>query len=157
MKVREIKTVFNDYRKTGLLVAFPRCTFKCCHEQGLPTSVCQNHGLCAEKLVDISPDAIVERYDANIHHALICGGLEPIDDIGDLLTLIHTFRKKYKDDIVIFTGYNLDEIPNGILAVLRSYGDVYLKFGRYVAGDEPKYDEVLGITLISSNQYGVKL
>lgn len=157
MQVKEVKTVFNDYRKTGLLVAFPHCDFKCCHEQGLPTSVCQNCHLKEDQNIEISQGKIVHMYDPKIHKALICGGMEPFDDLADLLILINVFRKCYQDDVVIYTGYNLDEITPGLLAVLRAYGNIVLKVGRYVAGDAPKYDEVLGVTLASSNQYGVRL
>jgi hypothetical protein len=40
---------------------------------------------------------------------------------------------------------------------LRYYKNIYVKFGRYLVGQEPHYDEVLGVTLASDNQYGKKV
>ena len=36
---------------------------------------------------------------------------------------------------------------------LKKYPNVIVKFGRYVPGDEPHYDEILGVNLVSQNQY----
>jgi len=157
MKVKQIVTAINDYKKTGLLVAFPKCDFKCCVEQHIPITVCQNSHLGSSKSVDISVEKIIGMYDSDIHNALICGGLEPLDTYEDLLMLIDTFREGCEDDIVIFTGYNFSEISREVLTDLKSYGNIVIKVGRYIQGNEPHFDETLGIELASENQFGIRL
>jgi hypothetical protein len=69
------------------------------------------------------------------------------------------------DDIVIYTGYTEEELTlddSGRQEVatynwLKHYPNIYVKFGRYVPGQEPHYDEVLGVKLASDNQYGKKV
>lgn len=157
MIVKEIKTVFNDYKKTGMLVAFPTCTFKCCHEAGIPITVCQNCHLTDTSEVDLEIYKILNRYDPSIHSALILGGLEPLDSINDLFDLILAFRIKYTDDIIIYTGYNIEEIPKYILTMFERCGNIILKVGRYIHNDTPRYDEILGVELASSNQYAINM
>ena len=47
--------------------------------------------------------------------------------------------------------YNKDEIK--CLDLLQEYGNIIIKYGRYIMGEELHYDEVLGVNLASSNQY----
>lgn len=158
MVVKEIKTVFNDYKKTGLLVAFPTCDFKCCKEAGLPISVCQNCEIANSKDIEVPPTEIVKLYNPSIHKALIIGGLEPLDSTKNLLKLILSFRfHRPKDDVVVYTGYNIEEIPDYLLTFFINCGNIILKVGRFVPNDTNRYDEVLGVTLASTNQYGINI
>jgi transcriptional regulatory protein LevR len=91
-----------------------------------------------------------------ITSALICAGLEPMDSWEDLKELIQKFREQTDDDIVIYTGYNKDEI-NERVKRLSQYKNIIIKFGRYVAGQSPHFDNVLGVNLISDNQYAEKI
>ena len=45
----------------------------------------------------------------------------------------------------------------GEIEELSHYKNIILKCGRYRTDLKPKFDEVLGITLASSNQYGIKI
>lgn len=69
---------FTNYKKISMFIIFPYCTFKCDKEAGC--TVCQNSGLANLHAKEIDTDTIVEHYINNpITHAIVCGGLEPID------------------------------------------------------------------------------
>ena len=71
--------------------------------------------------------------------------------------LIDFFRaNKCMCDFIIYTGYNKEEVKDYIDKLLN-YDNIYIKFGRYVPGNQPHYDEVLGVYLASDNQYGEKI
>ena len=53
----------------------------------------------------------------------------------------------------IYTGYYPEEIQDE-LKQLQKYKNIIIKFGRFIPGQEPHYDEVLGVYLASDNQYG---
>ena len=80
--------------------------------------------------------------------------MEPFDSFEDLAELIHFIRKEKQcyDPIVIYTGYNKGEDPV-VENMLRKYENIIVKWGRFIAGQEPHYDEILGIKLASDNQY----
>lgn len=157
MLIKQIKTVFNDYHKTSLLVAFPKCSFKCCTESGISIETCQNCNIAWDKSISKTAEEIITYYDRHYHNALILGGLEPLDTEEDMLELIGEFRKTYQDDIVIYTGYYLEEISQNLLTTLENYGNIIVKIGRFIPNKPSVYDEVLGITLASDNQYAIKL
>ena len=71
-----------------------------------------------------------------------------------MFKLIADFRRTLwiDDDIVIYTGYNEDEIQKEINK-LRQFKNIIIKFGRFIPNQKKKYDEVLGVTLSSDNQY----
>ena len=116
-------------------------------------------------------EEIIERYLANsITQAIVLSGLEPLDSIVDVISFIDALRNKYKcnDDVVIYTGYTQFEVESGeygiepsicknFLQYIKDFPNIYMKFGRYLMKDTPREDKVLGITLASSNQYGVKI
>ena len=54
---------FVNYKKPSMYIAFPNCTFKCDIEAGC--SICQNSSLANEPDIEISEEAIVERYMNN--------------------------------------------------------------------------------------------
>ena len=152
MKVKTI--IFEDfinYKKASMYIAFPNCSFKC--GKGL----CQNSELANQESIDISYERIIEKYlSNNLTNAIVFAGLEPFDDFLDMYMLISKFREYTDDDIVIYTGYNKDEIDTGI-NVIREFNNIIIKFGRYIPNQEPHYDEVLGIKLASDNQYAERI
>jgi len=158
MKVKQIiDEDFLNYKKASMVIAFPSCSFKCDKECG--QQVCQNSALAAAKDIEISIDDIIERYSNNVFtSAFVFGGLEPFDSLEDLKLLIITIRVCYKimDDIVIYTGYKPDEIPE-IIQWLKRYENIIVKFGRFIPNSEHRFDEILGIELSSNNQYAVKI
>ena len=153
--------VFNDYRKPSMQIVFPYCDFKCDRENGC--HLCQNSELAHAPLIYMNTDDLIKRYLANpITKAIVCGGLEPFDSIGDLVGLIVRLRDDYKcnDDIVIYTGYTEKEIKEKFLLLynqLQVYPNLIIKFGRFIPNQEPHYDEVLGIKLASDNQYAKRI
>lgn len=150
-----IEEDFVNYRKPSMLIAFPYCTFKCERECGV--ACCQNSDLANSPSVDIQYDEIIERYKNNKYsESIVCGGLEPFDSWNDLLNLIIKFRETSVDDFVIYTGYNPEEVKDKI-KVLSSFKNIIVKFGRYIPGQKPHYDEVLGIELASDNQYAERI
>ena len=118
------------------------------------SSVCQNDTLHSASIIDIDPEELIKRYDeSELSKAVVFGGLEPMDSFDDLCKFIYWFRNKHKDDkIVIYTGYREDELTYK-LSVLKAYGNIIVKFGRYVPNKPSRYDGVLGVTLASDNQY----
>lgn len=155
-----IKTIkdedYDNYKKPSMVVGFPRCSFKCDKECG--QQVCQNSVLATAQDIDIPINDIVDRYlDNNLTSALVCGGLEPFDSFDCLLRLISQFRGYTLDDIVIYTGYNRDEIIDYITCLRHTFQNIVIKFGRFVPGQEKHYDEVLGVYLASSNQGAEKI
>ena len=158
MIVKEIRDEdFTSYKKPSMVIGFPSCSFKCCKEGHFPIAVCQNCELSQAPNIDISVNSLIERYMNNpITQAVICAGLEPIDSWEDLQCFIMNFRYWSGDDIVIYTGYNKDEIKDKI-EWLRLYEPIVIKYGRFVPDQPPHYDEVLGIKLASNNQYAERI
>ncbi len=148
---------FVNYKKPSMFIAFPMCSFKCDRENG--GRVCQNSALASQPDIKISVDELCQRYLQNpISKAIVCGGLEPFDSVSDLLDLIFYVRRIYfcEDDIVIYTGYTEQEIRRHhccAFDLLHIYKNIIVKFGRYIPGQEPHYDETLGVKLASDNQY----
>ena len=60
------------------------------------------------------------------------------------------------DDIVIYTGYNYDEIKEQI-NTLKYYKNIIIKFGRFIPNQPHHYDKILGIELSSPNQYAERI
>lgn len=147
---------FVNYKKPSMFIGMGTCTWKCCKESNIPIEVCQNHELI-NNTKDIDVTSIIEAYKNNsITEALVIGGLEPFDTFSDLLTLVDSFRQSCSDDIVIYTGYYPYEISN-YLTYLCEYENIIIKFGRFIPDNDPHRDDVLGVDLISDNQYAVKL
>lgn len=148
---------FVNYKKPSMYIAFPSCTFKCCTEGNLPIEACQNCKLAKAKNIKISAEQIVERFVNNpITSAMVVGGMEPFDSWEDLLYLVKTLRKYATFDCVIYTGYNKEEIK-GELLTLKQFPNIIVKFGRYQQGHQPHYDDVLGVNLISDNQFAERI
>ena len=146
---------FVNYKKPSMFIAFPFCSFKCERECGI--KCCQNSPLAQMPNIEVSIDTIVEAYLNNdITKAIVFGGLEPLDSFNDVYALIKAFRERTNDDIIIFTGYNKDEIAQQII-LLRQFPNIIIKYGRFIPGDKPHRDECLGIDLASQNQYAERI
>lgn len=148
---------FSNYKEPSMFLIFPHCNFKCCIEAG--NNICQNMDVVKEPEVDIKVEDLIERYLMNpITKAIVCGGLEPFDSFDDLRELISALRSEYEctDTVVIYTGYNADEIIDQVIA-LSKYANIIVKFGRFIPDQPSHYDEILGVELASPNQYAVKL
>ena len=149
---------FVNYKKSSMMIAFPYCTFKCDKECG--RVVCQNSPLANEPNIEIETEQLIERYLNNgITEAIVCAGLEPLDSFDELSKFILYLRDQYhcNDDVVIYTGYNKEEIPKNHIKELSNCINVIIKYGRYIPNQEPHYDEVLGVNLASDNQYAERL
>lgn len=157
MKVKGIvEEDFVNYKKPSMFIIFPSCNWKCDKECG--RQVCQNGALASSPIIEIEVDEIIKRYINNpISKALVCGGLEPFDNFTNLFELVSNFRKISDDDIVIYTGYKEIEIYDLVYLVLSKYKNIIIKFGRYIPDKEEIYDELLGVTLASNNQYARKI
>lgn len=146
-----------NYKKTSMFVATCYCDFKCCIELGLDICICQNSPIAQSKIINISNERIVKRYMKNkLTHAIVFGGLEPFKQFEELIELIKLFREQTNDDIVIYTGYNKNELSEEI-EQLKQFENIIIKFGRYIPGEEVHYDELLGVSLASKNQYAEKI
>lgn len=146
---------FVNYKKPSMFIAFPNCTFKCEKECG--ELCCQNSSLAAADTISVPTTAIVDRYLNNpITSAVVCGGLEPMDSYDDLYSFISVLRTKSDDDVVIYTGYKIGEIADKITA-LSAFKNIIVKFGRYVPGQQPHIDKVLGVKLASDYQYAERI
>ena len=139
-----------------MFLGFPYCSFKCEHECGCP-GICQNSPLALAPIIDIDVDRIVARYVNNpISAAIVCGGLEPLDSWDDLLNLITAVRQYTVDPIIIYTGFYANEIAEQ-LTTLQAFPNIIVKFGRFVPNQKSRYDAVLGVTLVSDNQYAAQI
>ena len=147
-----------NYKLPSMTLEFPVCkSFKCDKLNG--KQVCQNSELALEHTVIISEDYIIQRYLNNpITESICCQGLEPFDTFEDLWHFIKVLRNNYKcnDPVVIYTGYNKEEIAKKIL-YLKQYPNIIVKFGRYILNKPSRYDELLGVTLASDNQYAEQI
>lgn len=156
MKIKGI--IFEDfinYKKPCMTIEMPYCDFKCDRECG--ERVCQNSALAAAADIDISIDELAYRYSTNdITQAICFQGLEPFDSWNDLIWLIYTIRTTCEDDIVIYTGYNEEEIKPYI-DFLSKFKNIIIKFGRFIPNQESHYDKILGVNLASTNQYAKKI
>lgn len=154
MRVKAIVTEwFQDYKVPSMFIAFPKCSFKC--EKDCGKRVCQNSKLARSEDIDVDVKYIINKYLGDpITKAIVCGGLDPIDDFDELFDLIFTLRHTYgcNDTVVVYTGYTPEEIRPEIGA-LKHLGNIIIKFGRYIPNRPMRYDDVLGVRLSSDNQY----
>lgn len=157
MKIKGIISEdFINYKKPSMVIEFPYCDFKCDRE--CRQEVCQNSNLVRSPTHDISIDKIVLSYlKNNITQAIVFQGLEPFDSKEDLYQLIKFFRKHTDDDIVIYTGYTELELDSDIQILKRLFKNIIIKFGRFIPNQPSHYDELLGVSLASPNQYAKKI
>lgn len=155
MKIIDIKDYdICNYKKPSMFIIMPYCSFKCDKENGC--QLCQNSALAKYNKIDISIDKLIDMYDKNtLVESIVFGGLEPFDSEEDLHCFIMNFRYRHCDDIVIYSGYTEDEIKEKFNWIYL-YENIIIKYGRYRPNQQSHYDEVLGVNLVSDNQYAVK-
>lgn len=150
---------FIQYKKPSMFIATSTCSFKCDKECGMP--VCQNSALANSPTHNIRDNVLIASYrDNRITKSIVIGGLEPFDTWDEVRTFIIKVRaSSIKDDIVIYTGYAEDEVSDKIseLCKMENLTDIIVKFGRYIPNSNSRYDEVLGVTLASDNQYAKRI
>ena len=150
---------FINYKLPSMFIITCQCDFKCYRELGLPESDCPNAFLLNTPDICMSIEDIYKMYESNdISKAIVIGGLEPFMQFAELEDLIWYFRSHNENcDIVIYTGYNKDEIAPEISVLRRDFKNIIIKFGRYIPNSSPRYDDILGVTLASDNQYAEKI
>lgn len=147
---------FSNYKKCSMFIGFPSCTFKCEKEANC-LGMCQNSTLAHSPNIDIDAQALVTRYISNpLSTAVVLGGLEPFDSYPQLLEFIQCLRTQCDDDCVIYTGYTEAEIYP-LVDKLKQYSNIIIKYGRYIPNQEGVFDQILGITLASPNQYAERI
>ena len=138
-----------------MFIIMPHCSFKCDKENGC--LMCQNSSLVHEPTHDVDTELLVRRYLHNpITKAVVFGGLEPFDTAEEMSNFIDILRAAYgrNDDIVIYTGYTEEELAdNQYHNWIISRRNIVIKYGRFRPNQTPHYDEVLGVNLVSDNQY----
>ena len=143
-----------NYRKPSMFLITSFCNWKCCRDN---PSICQNNSLSIEPIKEIDIDNLIKLYMGNpLTEALVIGGLEPFDQLNELIVLIEKFREVSQDDIVIYTGYEKYEIEWMIESLLR-FPNIIVKFGRFIPNNNSHYDNILGVNLASDNQYAVRI
>jgi hypothetical protein len=119
--------------------------------------MCQNSSLVHEPTHDVETELLVRRYLNNpITKAVVFGGLEPFDTAEEMFEFIDILRAGYgrHDDVVIYTGYTEEELAdNQYHNWIISRPNIVIKYGRFRPNQTPHYDEVLGVNLVSDNQY----
>ncbi len=150
---------FVNYKKPSMFLGSIGCDFKCCTEGGFDVSICQNSSLVHAEIIDLPDCKIYSQYMHNpITEAIVIGGLEPMLQWNEVLDLIYLFRANgCDDDFVIYTGYTEDELEETILWNFRKFKNVVFKFGRFKMNQPHHYDKVLGVELVSPNQYAKRI
>lgn len=155
--------VYNDYKKTSLYFAIGlSCDFKCMRDlvaDGVDISEydCHNSHLLKSTPIEYKDEEIYNIVDRNpFVESFVFAGLEPLDNIKNVENLIKLLRNNYDYDIVIYTGYNKDEVENQIM-ILKEYKNIIVKFGRFDPRIKSHKDEVLGVILSSGNQYAERI
>lgn len=113
--------------------------------------------IAKEEIRDIPNEVLYNLYErSEISKSIVLGGLEPFLQFPELYEFIKYFRERTNDDIVIYTGYYKEEVKE-LVKSLSSFDNIIIKYGRYIPNRPSRYDEVLGITLASDNQYAERL
>lgn len=150
---------FVNYCKPSMFIGTISCSGKCCSEAGIPLSVCQNDDWRSAPVISIDDHDLCRRYLKNpITRSIVFGGLEPFEQFDELYDFIFILRTHYHclDDVVIYSGYDKKEII-AQLVKLSYLPNIVVKFGRFRPDSQPRYDEVLGVTLASDNQYAERI
>lgn len=141
----------SNYKEASMFIITCKCSFKCDKENG--TKICQNSHLVKSKAIEIDDADIVNRYINNpLTSAIVFGGLEPFDQFQELYDLVKAFRTLTEDTIVVYTGYNEDEISKQTQK-LADFRNIIIKYGRFIPNQNKHFDDILGVELASDNQY----
>lgn len=154
VKVLDILDIdFVNYKEPTMNIAVGiSCTFKCGKE------LCQNQPLCKIKPKEIEIEKILNLYnEQQITKSITLQGLEPLDNLGDVLTIIREFRKISNDKVIIWTGYTEEEISDLIQYLKMNFTNIIIKVGRYIPNQISHRDEILGVNLASNNQYAIEI
>ena len=130
------------------------CTFKCNKECG--QSICQNQQICGEAIHTLSINSIIEQFNSQSIATSICfQGLEPLDNLKQLLWFVYKFRKTNNNTIIIWTGYSEEECEDLVYLIQKKmrWKNIIIKYGRFRPNQNKHYDELLGVYLASDNQY----
>jgi len=151
---------FVNYKEANFVVySGITCTFKCEKEAGIP-GLCQNCSLAKAPKIDYSIEKCIKRFDDQfISKVITFQGLEPLDNLKQLLWFIYKFRQNHDNLIIIWTGYTKEECKDLIYLIKEKmkWSNIIMKYGRYVPGQESHYDELLGIKLANKEQYAEKI
>ena len=146
-----------NYKEVSMFIGMPHCTGKCWKDLGLDSSICQNDCLRTAPTVEISPQELIKRFDrSELSTAVVFGGMEPMDSFREVCEFIFEFRKEHNNTIIIYSGYTEEELNYKINA-LKAYKNIIVKVGRYVPNSNSRCDSLLGVTLVSDNQYAIKI
>lgn len=153
-----IEEDFANYKVPSMFINTCFCDFKCCTELDMDIGVCQNAPLAQSPIKEISDDVIYKHFESNpITKAVVVGGMEPMMQIDEIISLISQFRQNGDwSTFVVYTGYYPQEIENE-LALLRPLGNIVVKFGRFIPNKPSRHDDVLGINLSSDNQFAERI
>ena len=100
---------------------------------------------------------LIKRFNDNeLSECIIFAGLEPLLQFEEIYEFIKIFRDTNNEDIIIYTGYYLDEVKDKI-DQLRNFKNIIIKFGRYKPNSNKIFDDNLKIYLASDNQYSIRL
>ena len=158
MRVKEILAEdFVNFKHPAMFIASAMCDWKCCREAGIE-DVCQNKMLADSNTIDITDEAIYSIFISNnITSAVVIGGLEPMLQINEVVSLIDYFRSHDTDcPFVIYTGYNELEIEDEMQRIAK-FSNIIVKFGRYIPNSKSRFDPIIGIDLASDNQYAKQI
>ena len=73
---------FVNYKLPSMFIGCHSCTFKCGYD------ICQNHELAEQPDIEIGIGNLINRYCSNpITSAIVFGGLEPFDDINNIIDM----------------------------------------------------------------------
>lgn len=143
---------FVNYKKPSMVIEMPYCDFKCDKEYG--SQICQNSSLASQPNIEVDIKKVLDQYLQNpITEAIIFQGLEPFYAPLNLSLWIHNIRNVTQDTIIIYTGYNKNEIKEHIDRLGSQYSNIIIKYGRFIPNQKSHYDPVLGVKLASDNQY----
>ena len=152
MRVKNvIEEDFVNFKLPSMFISTSKCDFKCDKECG--EKVCQNSSLAAAPIFEIDDIKLIKKYLSNdITEAIVIGGLEGFDTFDEMHSFIWRFRQMSSDTIVIYTGYYPSEIEDKLKKLFK-FKNIIIKFGRFIPNDTPRHDNILGVTLASSNQF----
>lgn len=156
--IEENDTVNNGNFTTFIIQSGISCTFKCDKES--KCQICQNWQIRNQKTMTVDLMKLIERYDKNVlAKSITFQGLEPLDNLKQLLWFIYHFRKEHHDPLYIWTGYTEEECEDLIyfLKDKMKYDNIFIKFGRFVPNCEKHFDKELKVYLASPNQYCKKI
>ena len=141
MKLKFIKRDdFVNYKKCSMFLGTTSCDRKCCKENNLPCSTCQNYPWSNNSIKQFKDEIIIDMYlKDGLEESIVLGGLEPMLQFQELISFIDKFRKVSEDDIVIYTGYYKTELEKEI-EILKKYKNIIIKFGRYIPNRKSKID-----------------